>query len=1108
MQIFNHPIRTLVQFVIGVTWLTLLGTLAFQEAQTLQAQPLPILPAPPPVTQPVEKVNSSEQVVEIRILGNDTIPTSRIASQLSTRVGRPFDRSVVTSDIYKLANLGWFVDVKPLYETTSQGRIVFFQVVERPTIRYVTYLGNKKISDKKLNKQTDLKVGGSIDPYAVEEGRRKIREHYQSSGYNNVQVTILEGTKATDQGIVYLINEGQAQKIWKVHFVGNNFVSDRRLKTLIQSKPPLMILFKGYVNREQIASDVDQLTAYYRSFGFFQARVGRKLDYNDKGNWVDLTFVIHEGTRYKVRNVRFLGNTKFEPEALAATAKLTMGQEFEQAKMQLDTLWLQELYGSHGYVFADVKPETVFLEEPGEVDLIYHIEEGSQWRVGRILVQIGGENPHTRIQTALNRISLRSGDIMDIRELKASERRLLASSLFLSDPASGVRPKITYRIPEDSQMGLARSQGAGIRGQSPDLPLPVPVASGPPVLLPPISEPMDAGELKASEQRLRASRLYRPDSASGIRPKITYQISNPSESVAGQATNPQSVAPHSTSPSKDRMDVVVQCTDLEHFIRWQQGIDGDHSARTPEFPDQQPVEKGTVPALDPRQDSHQAEITIRGQSPAPSAPVAGQTHSWWAPPGAPGTPGQPVGPPPATASPAPYPAPIQNPAYGQMPASGATSPYGGQIVGATSPSGVPPSGYAGAQQVQYGGPQPPPMTPITPTPGGVPPGLAPPSPPAGYQLFPNGQFGPPGQPYPGQAVDVLVGLQETQTGRLMIGAGVNSNAGIVGNIVLDERNFNWRRWPRSFEEIRNGTAWRGGGQRFRIDASPGSVVNRYLISFQEPYLFDTPISLGLSGSFFDRRYTDYDEQRLGGRVSLGYQWVERDLAATLAYRGENVNISDISDPRVPELRDALGDNSLHGFRLAVINDTRDSAFLPTQGHYAEIGVEQVIGSYDYTRGTFDFRQYFLMRERPDHSGRHVLSVSTRLGFTGSQTPIYDNFFAGGYSTLRGFDFRGASPVDPLNTNVEVGGEFQWINSVQYLFPVTADEMLHGVVFSDFGTVERKTEIEDFRVALGLGLRITVPAMGPAPIALDFAWAANKADFDETQVFSFSLGFTR
>ena len=91
--------------------------------------------------------------------------------------------------------------------------------------------------------------------------------------------------------------------------------------------------------------------------------------------------------------------------------------------MGANAQWIQELYGSHGYVFADVQSETVFLEEPGEVDLLYHIDEGEQFRVGRIIVHIAGDNPHTRIQTAMNRMSVRPGDIMDIREIKASERR-------------------------------------------------------------------------------------------------------------------------------------------------------------------------------------------------------------------------------------------------------------------------------------------------------------------------------------------------------------------------------------------------------------------------------------------------------------------------------------------------------------------------------------------------------------------------------------------------------------------------------------------------------------------------------------------------------------
>ena len=86
----------------------------------------------------------------------------------------------------------------------------------------------------------------------------------------------------------------------------------------------------------------------------------------------------------------------------------------------------------------------------------------------------------------------------------------------------------------------------------------------------------------------------------------------------------------------------------------------------------------------------------------------------------------------------------------------------------------------------------------------------------------------------------------------------------------------------------------------------------------------------------------------------------------------------------------------------------------------------------------------------------------------------------------------------------------WINSLEYLFPLTADDMIHGVVFVDFGTVEKsvRLDMDTVRVAPGFGLRMTVPAMGPAPIALDFAWAVKRAGYDDLQVFSFNVGFTR
>lgn len=368
----------------------------------------------------------------------------------------------------------------------------------------------------------------------------------------------------------------------------------------------------------------------------------------------------------------------------------------------------------------------------------------------------------------------------------------------------------------------------------------------------------------------------------------------------------------------------------------------------------------------------------------------------------------------------------------------------------------------------------------------------------------NRLFGGP----PNRAIPLTVTASETQTGRLMFGVGVNSDAGLIGSIVLDEQNFDWRRFPRSFEEIRNASAWRGAGQRFRLEAVPGTEVQRYMATFQEPYLFGSRVSLGLSGNYYTRIYRDWDEDRVGGSVRLGYH-LTHSLTGSIGFRGARVDIYDIADPAPQELTEVKGRNSLYGFEARLAHDTRDSTFMPTEGHLIEVGAEQVVGTWDYPKIDLDVRQYFMLHERPDGSGRHVLSLSYRVGWAGDDTPIYDHYFAGGFSTIRGFDYRGASPCDPA-TGVFVGGQFQMLASAEYLFPITADDMLRGVIFCDTGTVERTIDKweDKYRVAPGFGLRITVPAMGPAPIALDFAFPVVKQDTDWTETFSFFVGLTR
>jgi outer membrane protein assembly factor BamA len=97
--------------------------------------------------------------------------------------------------------------------------------------------------------------------------------------------------------------------------------------------------------------------------------------------------------------------------------------------------------------------------------------------------------------------------------------------------------------------------------------------------------------------------------------------------------------------------------------------------------------------------------------------------------------------------------------------------------------------------------------------------------------------------------DILVDVQEQPTGSLRFGLGVNSDAGLTGGTVLNERNFDILRPPGSFAGLFSGSAFRGAGQEFRIEAVPGTRLERYTASWRAPFLFGTPNSLGVGPDF-------------------------------------------------------------------------------------------------------------------------------------------------------------------------------------------------------------------------------------------------------------------
>ena len=1031
-------------------------------------------------------------IADVKIEGNHQYSFEKIVPYLKTRPGRQFSKKILEDDVRRLIYSRMFVNVETLFkEVSNNGRVeleVKFRVSERRTIQYIRYVGNEKIRKKYLEKEALLRVGGAIDPSEVASAKERIEGFYRSKGFSRATVTVVQGLKMSDPGVIFQINEGPKQKVHWTSFEGNTIVSDARLRTQVQSKHGFLWIFAGELDYEKLDADIRTLEDYYKNLGFLDVRIGREVKFNSSEQWADVVFYIHEGKRYKIRDIVIAGANSFTPEQLKELMEIDKGDYLNKSKLTRAINKIQGRYGTIGRVFADVKPDVRYLETPGQCDIVVSIKEGDVYRVGRVNVLIAGDYPQTQIDTVLNRMTVKPGDIMDTNKIRASERRLKASQLFANDPQKGVSPSIVYSPPEIKDMEKRDGQR----------------------MAEPITRPENSNSFRgqSSESEYRHVARYTPTASAPSNQKTVdvnyYGTWNESQ----QSVEWQNVEMNSSDGS--RREIRNESGDSDYSF-----LENNSQLYTESFEE---YNNNSV------QQEYAKEDEQRRSQPHFLGQSGYQTTYGFDPFGQPSVPStraevnQAVGSPtlqqsvynqPVTAAPATQmyaPASANRTAVVQnnwTPANGYNSAAQGQSVLKSAPTGAQLAPYSGAvgQNIYSDN------LPMQP---GIP--------------APNSPTGQSGSPYPAaqsfdqsysgnyyfqspidgpNTIPIAASLEETRTGRMMFSIGISSESGLLGSVVIEEQNFDWTRWPRSCRDWYNGVAFRGRGQHFRIEASPGTNVQRYSISFGEPYLLNTDISWDISGVYYERFYDEWYEKRLGGQTSLGYRF-HKDLVGYLTFRGYNIKLYHPISPTPPELEDALGSNALYGIGARLVYDKRDSPYMATEGWYMSAEFEQVFGSYTYPRASFGVKKFIPLYERPDGSGRHVLSLKTSVDWTDVDTPIYEHYFTGGISTIRGFRYRKATVRD---MGVPVGGYTQVLACAEYLFPITADDMVKGVIFCDTGTSDYNfgSWKDRYRASVGFGFRITVPMMGSVPIALDFAFPVSKNDFDETEIFSFTMG---
>jgi outer membrane protein insertion porin family len=386
--------------------------------------------------------------------------------------------------------------------------------------------------------------------------------------------------------------------------------------------------------------------------------------------------------------------------------------------------------------------------------------------------------------------------------------------------------------------------------------------------------------------------------------------------------------------------------------------------------------------------------------------------------------------------------------------------------------------------------------------------------------------------------NLIVNVEEQNTGNFTVGAGFSSVDSLVGYAEVSQGNFDLFKPP----------YFTGAGQKIRLRVQIGTQRQDYELSFVEPWFLNRKLSLGVDlyrhQLDFESPNNIYDETRTGAKVSLTRALGSDFLIGSVSYSVEDVGISlnngfhdtEVSNPapqpagsvnenyaNVPQdILNQTGDHLYQRLGSSLAYDTRNSTQLPNHGQRTELTAELSEGDTSFYKLELHTAWYF-----PGFLKGHVLEVVGRSGIAdslgGGDVPFYDRYYLGGLYSLRGFKFRNIAPRDPTygtgpndNPNMPnepIGGDNYWFGSMEYSVPIFEKEggvSLRFALFYDIGAVggtEAYSFSTDYDDNWGLGMRLNIPHLGP--LRLDYGIPITHDAFNSSSgQFQFGVGYTR
>jgi outer membrane protein insertion porin family len=404
--------------------------------------------APPPSMDPqialprsAAELAEGAPIVAIEVVGNRRVARDDVLSYLHSKPGHIFKTEALSSDVHALWDSGFFEDIQVDLTTNDRGAVLRFVVRERPNVKGVDFEGNDEIETDKLNEIVEVKTNQILSVPAVRRSVQKMKDAYAEKGYFLADISYeIQQARENEVVVKFVIKEHEPVTVRHVNFIGNDHVSDEELRAQMQTGTGDLLSFGsgGSYRQDIFERDVLMLSALYYDKGYLSVQIGTpRVMLTPDRQGIDIAIVIHEGPRYKIRQMRVYERDPDDPSrevepiggrrSLRELIGAQSGDYFNRAQLIKDLQSVRTVYRDAGYANVEAEPETELDPVHEQVDIVIPIRRGPLVHIERIEVK---GNTKTRDKVVRRELQLQEGHIFSETLLEIGKRRVTALGYF------------------------------------------------------------------------------------------------------------------------------------------------------------------------------------------------------------------------------------------------------------------------------------------------------------------------------------------------------------------------------------------------------------------------------------------------------------------------------------------------------------------------------------------------------------------------------------------------------------------------------------------------------------------------------------------------------